>query len=105
MAQHFVGPHANAEAKGSVAVVEVEPIMLGLQGEGRCQTDGLMARGADLKIGLIVLPKGDLPVVQTTGEVHLTIRFDEGLRGETVVFFCHLGGSRRLLPLREGAQF
>src|SRR5271157_6029220 len=75
--KHFMRGDAERQAKGAVAVIKVEGVLAGAQGEAGRDLNCLMARSADLKKDATLAFEGDFAIVEAPGGIHEAERADE----------------------------
>src|SRR5207237_9057102 len=103
------------ETQGAVAIVEIEPIVSGLQREGRGDADGFVSRAGDLEEDAVLPLELDFLVVQSPGQQHGLVGGQQLLLAElSWRAFLGFGGSRhghgkyssrRPAPRAENALF
>src|SRR5947209_16166442 len=65
----FIGSHADSQTERAIAIVRVEPVVGGLQGEARGSQEGFVSSAGDLEVDFLLALKKDLAIVHLAGGV------------------------------------
>src|SRR6185369_7094771 len=83
--QHFVRSRTQGQAKRTVTIIRIEPVVFRLQGKRRRNPYGLVTRPRDLEKDLLLALEEYFPIIHTPGCVHPAIDFDQLLMSEALV--------------------
>src|SRR5260370_666159 len=86
--QHLGCGDAERQAQRAIAVIGVDPILAGTQGQRRGHLYSLVTGAADLKKDAVLAFEGDLPIVEPPGKVHDAEGTDQGLRIQPSQTIC-----------------